>query len=144
MDDLPKNINPNTSQRILQPSMTGLPGMGKEGEVVSSADLPVQEIHKELEFPKEIISSGVKIQSTVINLPNPVVQMGVKQTGVNTNFGNGSTIVLPLTQPEIAQGLQEDIFQSWRWLATWCVRRLKQLRFLNLTNPTNATNTTNE
>jgi len=114
--------------------MSGGLGIGKESEVLSSADQPIREISQELELPKEVVSAGVKTQPTVVNLPQPVTQMGVKQTGVNTGLGSGATVVLPLTQPEITLGLQENILQSWRWLAVWCIRRLKQFRFLNLNN----------
>jgi len=144
MNNLPGQGDTVISQSPPVTPLSGSVGLGKESEVLSSADQPIREVSQELELPKEVVSAGVKVQPTVINLPPPVTQMGVKQTGANTGLGSGATVSLPLTQPQIAQGLQQDILSSWRWLAVWCIRRLKKFRFLNLTNPTNATNTTNE
>lgn len=134
MNDLPRQGTISDSKQTPDIPIIGGIGLGKEGEALSSAEQPIGEIQKELELSKEVVSAGVKVQPTVVNLPQPVTQMGVKQTGINTGLGSGATVVLPLTQPEITLGLQENIFQSWRWLAVWCIRRLKQLRFLNLNN----------
>lgn len=140
MNDLPPSGTIVGSQQSQTTPVTGSPGVSKEGEVVPSSELPIQEIRKELELPKEVVSAGVRTQPTVVNLPKPIAQMGVKPTGNNVGFGTGSTVTLPLTQPQIAQGLKKSIVDSWRWLAVWCIRRLKQLRFLNPTNLTNPTN----
>jgi hypothetical protein len=145
MNDLPRQGTISDSKQTPTISISGVgSGLGKEGEGLSSAEQPIGEIHKELELPKEVVSAGVKVQPTVVNIPQPVTQIGVKQTGVNTGLGSGATVVLPLTQPQITQGLQQNILSSWRWLAVWCIRRLKQFRFLNLTNTTNPINPTND
>ena len=131
MSDLPRNgpiSDASTPAPI--PSTGGNPGLGKEGEVVPASEQLIQEIQKEIELPKEVAAIGVKKQPTVVTLPKPVMQMGVKQTGINTGLGNGATITLPLTQPQIAQGLQQSIVDSWRWLAVWCIRKLQQFRLM--------------
>jgi len=131
MNDLPQQGNIASSQPSQPASTPGSPGLGKEGEGISSSELPIQDVEKEVKLQKEVVSAGVKTQPTVINLPKPITQMGIKPAGPNIGVGTGSTVVLPLTQPQIAQGLQQSILDSWRWLAVWCIRRLKQLRFLN-------------
>jgi hypothetical protein len=115
-------------------SNVGGSGIGKEGELSPSGDFPIQEIHREVELPKEVRSVGVKSQPTVVAIPRPVQQMGVKPSGQNIQVGKGETVVLPLTQNQISEGLTKGIVDSWRWLAIWCIRRLKQLRFFQLKN----------
>jgi len=121
----------DSKQPSIPPSISG-PGLGKEGEAMSVGEQPIQEIHKELELSKEVVAAGVKMQPTVVILPKPVQQMGVRQIGVNTGLSNRATISLPLTQPQIAKGLQDDIQNSWRWLAVWCMRKLKQFRLFQI------------
>jgi len=134
MNDLPQQGNTSTTQPPQTTPVASGPGMGKEAEAISSPELRIDDFGgKEVELPKEVVSAGVKTQPTVINLPKPITQMGVKPAGPNIGFGTGSTVVLPLTQPQITQGLQKSILDSWRWLAVWCIRRLKQLRFINPT-----------
>lgn len=140
MNDLPKTGTIIGSQQPQPLPITGSSGLGKEGEIVPSSELPVQEIQKELELPREVIAAGVKKQPTVVTLPKPITQMGVKPTGSNVGLGTGATVVLPLTQPQIAQGLQKSILDSWRWLAVWCIRKLKQFRLFNLTKPPSTNN----
>jgi hypothetical protein len=144
MNTLPGPGDTAHSQTTPVMPLSGSIGIGKEGETLPAAEQPIREVTKELELPKEVVSAGVKVQPTVVNLPQPVTQMGVKQTGAGSSLGTGATVSLPLTQPQIAEGLQQDILSSWRWLAVWCIRRLRQFRFLNLTNTTNPINPTND
>jgi len=144
MNTLPQSgtISPSSPSQPI--AISGGAGIGKEGEAVPTSEQPILEIQKEVELPKEVISAGVKTSPTVINLPKPVSQMGVQPTGSNTGLGNGATVTLPLTQPQIAEGLEKNILDSWRWLAVWCIRKLKQFRLFNLTNTTNPINPKNE
>lgn len=80
---------------------------------------------KEIELPKEVISAGVKVQPTTVQLPQNVTNMGVTPIG-NAVVTQAPAIALPLTDDQIALGLKQSIVSSWRWLAEWCVRRLKQ------------------
>jgi len=131
MNDLPtQGIISGSQQNSPLPTPSGSSAV-KEAEVLPRGEYPVLEMQKEIELPKEVVSIGVKTQPTVVNLPKSVSQMGVKQTGVNTQFGSGAGVTLPLTQPQITQGLEKSIVDSWRWLAVWCIRKLKQFRFLN-------------
>lgn len=77
-------------------------------------------------LPKELTSAGVSIHPTTIPVPQPVANMGVAPAGANIPVP-APTVVLPLTDDQIATGLNQGIASSWRWLATWCVRRLKQV-----------------
>lgn len=82
---------------------------------------------QEIELPKEVVSSGVRIQPTVIPIPQPVSSLGVKPSGNNIPVQTTTTVVLPLSDAQIAAGLHASITNSVRWLAEWCVKRLKHL-----------------
>lgn len=81
---------------------------------------------KEIELPKEVISAGVTTQPTTVSLPQPVAQMGVKAVG-DAVAAPPPPVVLPLDDDQIALGLKQSVTTSWRWLAEFCRRRLKQM-----------------
>lgn len=112
---------------------SGSPGMAKEAEPMSSSELPFKELGRDIELPKEVVSAGVKVQPTTVAIPKPVSQMGVAQTG-SVPVETGTTVTLPLSQPQIQEGLGRSVLDSWRWLAVWCVRRLKQLHLFQVKN----------
>lgn len=109
------------------PAGGGISGKEKEGNAIGLSEFPITDIGKEVELPKEVTAAGVKTQPIVINIPKPVARMGVQPTGQNVTIGTGSTVTLPLTDEQIAQGLKESIASSWRWLAQWCKRKFMQL-----------------
>ncbi|OGG29900.1 hypothetical protein A2973_00185 [Candidatus Gottesmanbacteria bacterium RIFCSPLOWO2_01_FULL_49_10] len=82
---------------------------------------------KEIELPKEVVAAGVRAQPTTVPLPANVTKMGVTPVG-DAVAPQTTTVVLPLTDDQIAVGLRQSIANSWRWLSEWCERRLKQLR----------------
>ena len=135
MDD-PKNIpsDPikNTSANV--PISAPISAGGKEGEVgsimINSSELPLQDLGKEVELPKEVSAVGVQQQPVHVPVPPPVISMGVKQTASTTPISTGATIVLPLSQVQITEGMKKNITFSWRWLTEECIRRLKQIRLL--------------
>lgn len=77
-------------------------------------------------LPKEVTSAGVTMQPTTIPVPSGVAKMGVQPVGANIPMPNAST-PLPITDDQIAQGLGKSVRESFRWLAEWCIRRLKQV-----------------
>jgi len=128
MDNLPQ------SNQTKKPSTTpsgGGPqtgGMAKEtGPHVSLAESPaIVEIGQEAPLSDEVTKSGVKIQPTTVHVPEPVAKLGVKATGASAPAANASApVVLPLTDDQIAKGLHQGIMTSWRWLAEWCTKHLK-------------------
>lgn len=125
MDDLPTStpVQPQTPQGI-QPVGT----VHKESAPpVGNTEAPlIQEIGKEVGLPPEVEHAGVRMQSDSIELPPPVKNMGVKAVGSPAPAPSQTTTVkLPLTDDQIAQGLSQSIFSSIRWLAEWCERQLK-------------------
>jgi len=122
-DDVQSSKNPPQSV-----SMTGTGGKEMEsGGIEIAGDLPIQDRAKEIELPKELTAVGVSQHPTVVQMPHPVSSMGVSPIGANTTMGTGKTITLPLSDDKIQTGLTQGTSSSWRWLAEWCLRKLKQL-----------------
>lgn len=115
MNDLPTPIQGTT------------PSTSKEKEAGGAGlEAPFRPVGQEVEVSPEIASSGVKVQPTTIPIPQPVSAMGVKPVGQNVP-GAAPAVALPLSDDQIALGLKQSIWTSWRWLAQWCIRKLKQV-----------------
>ena len=131
MNDLPDSASPAgtnnpTNTPIIQ-SGTGVGSISKEIEGgVGLSEAGLHDVSgQEMELPKEVAAVGVKVQPTTVTIPQPVAQMGVISAG--TNVPAAPAVALPLTDDQIAVGLKASITSSIRWLAEWCVLRLKQL-----------------
>ena len=130
MNDLSGSSDSNTSSNPtanppVATSMTS--SFAKESEpAVMRNDGMRDGIGQETSIPKEVLSAGVRVKPTSIPIPKSVAQMGVKPAGQNIPVQTTSAIVLPLTDDQIVVGLHQSMANSLRWLAEWCVRRLKQ------------------
>ena len=51
----------------------------------------------------------------------------VKQVGMVSTTPQHTQVKIPLTKDQIQQGLHHKVWESVRWLATWCLRQLKVL-----------------
>ncbi len=100
----------------------------KEKETLGGLSEFPGSIGQEGEIPKEAASVGVSMRPTTVPIPQPVAQW-VTPLGQNVPIASSTgTITLPITDAEIVQGLSQSPTTSWRFLAEWCKRRLKQLR----------------
>ena len=103
-------------------------------EVEPGAPAPQEGLHdatgQETELSPEVSSSGVKVHPTTISISPSVASMGVKPAGQNVPVQTTTKVVLPLTDDQIAVGLHQSITNSVRWLAQWCIRRLKQVHIV--------------
>lgn len=127
MNDLPDDQKP-----ALYPLGSSGSSVNKEkGEAVGSGlETPaLKEVGREGELSPEVTGVGVRMHPTSVPLPQPVQQLGVKQVGAATAPPTPS-VALPLSDDQIAQGLHKSITSSWRWLAEWCMRRLRQLHMV--------------
>lgn len=127
MTDLPDSTNP---QNPPQPQGTPASPSGSK-EVVGGMDRPEglrDATGQEMELPKEVASAGVRVQPTSVPIPPPVAKMGVKPTGQTIPTQTTSAVALPISDAQIATGLRMSIINSLRWLAEWCVKKLKQIR----------------
>ncbi len=139
MSDLPNpqqgnqliHTNPPAGGPIRPIEVSSIGGREKEAGGITSGELPLTPVGGEMEVPKEVASFGVSAQPTSIPIPPNVSQMGVKPLGQNIpSTPSIGTITLPLTDDQIFLGTKQNIFSSWRWLAEWCKRRLRQIRLL--------------
>lgn len=129
---------PNTSQRSsatpAMPAGSMVGSMAKEQvPLTATPETPsLSEVGKEVDLPQEVQRAGVTIQSDTITLPKVVQNMGVSAVGPSAPPSSApvATVVLPLTDDQIAQGVHQSIMTSWRWLAEWCERQLKQAHIL--------------
>jgi hypothetical protein len=125
-NDTTKNNTGNLSQKTGSISVS----LGKETESVllGNSESPVmKEIGKDVPLPKEVISSGVKMQPVSVTLPQSISSLGVKTVGSAVPVSSVSSVVLPLTDDQITIGLHKGVSDSIRWLSEWCVRRLHQV-----------------
>jgi hypothetical protein len=105
-------------------------GVAKEVEAIRSVpqEAPtITEVGQEMPLSPDVSHVGVSIHPTTVEIPKTVQQLGVKPVGHTAPVTLAPTVVLPLTDEKIAEGLHQSITSSWRWLAQWCVRRLKEL-----------------
>lgn len=106
----------------------------KEVEVINAdvkSEAGLRAVGQEWELPKEVAQAGVKVQPTSVQIPSGLAQMGVKPLKQTPTINNSGTVIaLPLTDDQIMQGLQQNVTNSWRWLAQWCLRKLKQLHLI--------------
>lgn len=133
MDDLPipSSQGNNSGSQVSDTPVGQSEGItiGKELEpVAGGGEQPLTKdvSGQEIELPKEVATAGVTTQPTTVVVPHNIAQMGVKPVGQMV-MPKAVTTALPLTDVQIAQGLKQSITSSWRWLAEFCVRRLKQL-----------------
>lgn len=126
MDPTAQPTDQGNFQAQPQPVTGG--GISKEVEVVipTVGVGALKEISTEVELPPEVTGAGVRAQPTAVALPSKTSQTGFTPAGQNV-VPVAAAAPLPLTDDQIAQGLKQSITSSWRWLAEWCRRRLKQL-----------------
>lgn len=122
------DTNKTTPPVFVSPGVS--PGVSKEHEV-SRAVAPetVSEITQEVELPIEVEKAGVEIIKDTIELPPDVKKLGVTTSGSSVQVASTPIlpqIVLPISDQTVITGLHAQILSSLRWLAVWCVRRLKR------------------
>ncbi|MBI3343088.1 hypothetical protein HY087_02665 [Candidatus Gottesmanbacteria bacterium] len=138
MDDLPtsatpgnnpirtNSANPSTGGSIIQGGGITI-GKELESAAVGLEQPGLKDISgKEVELPKEVAAAGVTTRATTVQIPQNVTQMGVKPVG-QAVMPQATSVALPLTDDQIVLGLKQSVTSSWRWLAEFCLRRLKQL-----------------
>lgn len=106
--------------------MTDLPERGTGPAPQPETTTAPESVPSSEVLPQGVASAGVTIHPTTIPIPDPVAQMGVKPVGANIPMPT-SVPNIPISDEQIAVGLGKSIKESFRWLAEWCIRRLKQV-----------------
>ena len=132
MNDLSSSSDPNVSPSPSPAVPPVAPATLSGNKEVVAGGMNQQEslrdaTGQEFELPKEVTSAGVRMQPTTVAIPPNVSKMGVQPAGQNVPVQTAPAVPLPLTDDQIAVGLQEGVTSSWRWLSEWCVRRLRQV-----------------
>ncbi|KKS41846.1 MAG: hypothetical protein UV61_C0001G0072 [Candidatus Gottesmanbacteria bacterium GW2011_GWB1_43_11] len=110
-----------------QPVVQMASGLPKEQEPVQTAETGrIEEVVTDIEVSPELVQAGVTKTSETIHLPPDLQQMGVQALGMAQPVTTATTVQLPLTDDQILTGLHAQIMTSLKWLAEWCIRRLKQ------------------
>lgn len=103
---------------------------GKERELSGQETTEaVSEITTEVEVSKEVERAGVEVVKDTIELPPDVKKLGVTQTGPSAPVSTTTTlpsVTLPISDQQVVAGLHAQILNSLRWLAIWCMKRLKK------------------
>lgn len=122
-----KNTKKTNDAILVQQS--GHPSFGQEKEVgkVLTAET-VQAVAAEVELPKEVEQAGVTILRDTIELPPDVKRLGVTHAGQTTPSSVTAlpAVVLPISDPQVVAGLHQHVSNALRWLAEWCIMRLKK------------------
>lgn len=105
-------------------------GVGKEGSPVevNSPDT-VSEITSEVEIPSEVEKAGVVSFKETIELPPDIRKLGVTQIGASVPVQNAPLLPqvdLPISDSQVVVGLHAGIGNAFRWLANWCIKKLKK------------------
>lgn len=98
--------------------------MTKEKKVSEVGEIPENvevEKHKELEgYVEKVERDPERAKAAVADY--------VKQVGMGAGGPTNPKITIPLTDDQIKLGLHHKVWEAIRWLAEWCVRRMKMLR----------------
>lgn len=124
-DDQQKNVT--TTSSVVASTV----GKEQEGAKVTVPEV-VSEITPEVVLPKEAERAGVEVVKETIELPPDVKKLGVTPAGPSAPVTTTAMpqVVLPISDPQVVAGFHAQIISSLRWLATWCIRKLKKAHII--------------
>lgn len=123
----PADTNNQKSNTDSQQSIQN--GISKERELSSIGSVSeVKEITPTMEIPREVESAGVSEVGKPTELPPDIRRFGVSHSGANTQIviPASPNVTLPISDQQIVVGMHAKITSAFRWLATWCIRKLKK------------------
>lgn len=109
-------------------SISSVTGKEYEAPTLAATEV-VSEITQESELPKEVEKAGAEVIKDTIELPPDIKKLGVTHIGPSTPMATTTAlpqVVLPISDSQVVAGLHAQILNSLRWLAIWCVRKLKK------------------
>lgn len=119
----------------LNPPYAGKSGTKKE-TTQGSSDVTVTEVpgvqviehEPSVEIAPEVQGWIEKIEQEKLNIPEHIVVADDTAAQPTGNYASSPVIVLPMTEDQVKKGLNQNVKQSVRWLATWCVRVIKMFK----------------
>lgn len=127
MDPAQSDDNQKTAQSRPAVVSSAL-GKEQEGAKVTSGE-GVSEISQEVSLPLEVEKAGVEAIRETIELPPDVEKLGVTPTGSSVPVATTTVlpqVTLPISDQQVVSGLHVQLLSSLRWLAVWCIRKLKK------------------
>lgn len=100
----------------------------KEGEPIGKMAEPEKpiEIKEVVEHqPEQEVRPHIQIRSETIEVPPDLKKLGLQPVS-NTKFPSYKSLVLPISDEKIIEGLHAPIYSSLRWLATFAMYLLKK------------------
>lgn len=94
-----------------------------EKPVEQAEEIPTQ---VELEKKPELSGYMEKVEREA-ELMKPVQDDYTQQVLIKSANPQNVTVTLPMTEDEMMSGLHGQVWESFRWLAEWCVRQIKLL-----------------
>lgn len=137
-------MNPADNQKILSSSSSAakgqsiptpvptvsIPAGGKEKEPIKTGNTElVSETTGDAELAPEMEKAGVIQFKETIELPPDMKKLGLGPAGASVPFTSLTAIppvVLPISDQQVVTGLQANVSSAIKWLATWCVKKLKK------------------
>ena len=112
--------------------MNSAASASKESEIIASVkEAKVEEISKDAELKKDVADAGVEKIHGVIELPPDVKKLGVTLSGSQAPVVSTTTPVsLPISDDKIFKGTNAPITSALKWLAVWCLKRLKSAHLI--------------
>lgn len=105
-------------------------GVGKEGSpIIVESHETISEVTTEVEIPTEVEKAGVVSFKETIELPPDMKNLGVTQIGPSAPIQSAPPLPqvdLPISDSQVVVGLHAGIGNAFRWLATWCIKKLKK------------------
>lgn len=129
-----QNVKPVKTQTAADAHIVGS-ATKEQGGAISSSET-IRPASSEVAISPEMENVGVVAQKETVEIPPDLAHLGLTHAGptapvVTPQLQN---VVLPITDKQVVVGLHMHIYTALRWLATWCVRRLKKahIRLVNV------------
>ncbi len=125
MTDSQKTDNQSPSAN----TVSSLSAKEQEAITISSGE-KMGEVPLEVEIPPEVERVGVRKVEETFELPPDMKKLQVTAVGQTTPFTTVTTnlpqVVLPITDKQVLEGLHTKMTNAIKWLAFWCIRKLKK------------------
>lgn len=127
-----RNVPKNDDQgvKVVPPTIGGMTAKEFEKIQIAKTEGWLEEAGKLPELEPELEKAGVQKVQGEVQIPAPVSQMGARQAGPTAPVAGLVAVALPITDDQVFAGLHKNVFDAFRWLAEWSVRRLKMANIM--------------
>lgn len=128
----------NTTQATSQTAGNQSPNPGtsslhkeREAPAVQVSE-SVSQIKEDVELPEEVEKAGVIAHKETFEIPPDLKKIGMQQAGSAVTAAPQSLpgVILPVADNIVYIGIHAKVTDALRWLAAWCVRRLKKAHLM--------------